>query len=46
MARQEKMSEMGYAGDPSNYDKVKINEHIEDITQRYVNAIMAKRGSV
>ncbi len=41
--RTREMSEMGYAGDPSRYDTVRIDEHIEDVTKRYVDAIIDAR---
>lgn len=43
--KTKELSGMGYMGDPANYDSVRIKEHIADITDRYVRAILKKRGS-
>lgn len=43
--KTKEMSQNGYVGNPSAYDKVKIDEHIVDITNRYMKAILDKRGN-
>lgn len=39
------MSPNGYAGNPAAYDTVKIDEHIADTANRYMKAILDKRGN-
>ena len=41
--KTKEMSDNGYIGNPSVYDQVKIDEHIEDTVNRYMNAILHKR---
>ncbi|MBN1500166.1 MAG: creatininase family protein [Spirochaetes bacterium] len=43
--KTEKLSAMGYMGNPANYQNVKIEEHINDITVRYTEAILKKRSA-
>lgn len=43
--KTKEMSLNGYIGNPSLYDRVKVDEHIEDMANRYVNAIVEKRGN-
>ncbi|MBN2435517.1 MAG: creatininase family protein [Spirochaetes bacterium] len=44
--KTKEMSKDGYIGNPSAYDQVKINEHIEDTANRYIEAISNKRKNV
>jgi creatinine amidohydrolase len=41
--KTKEMSANGYIGNPAEYDKVRIEEHIDDTASRYVNAILNKR---
>ena len=41
--RTKEMSKNGYIGNPSAYDQVRIDEHIEDTANRYIQAILDKR---
>ena len=41
--KTKEMSKDGYIGNPSVYDQVKIDEHIEDTAKRYMKAILDKR---
>jgi len=40
--KTQELSELGYLGNPSNFENVKVEEHIKDITKRYVDSIMKK----
>lgn len=42
--KTKELSVMGYAGNPANYDKVRIDEHMEDTVRRYTGSILAKRN--
>lgn len=42
--KTKEMSANGYVGNPSAYDQVRIDEHIEDTATRYMNAILGKRS--
>jgi len=41
--KTKEMSVNGYVGNPSAYDKVRIDEHIDDTANRYMKAILDKR---
>jgi creatinine amidohydrolase len=43
--KTKEMSVNGYVGNPALYDQVKIDEHIEDISNRYMQAIVNKRAN-
>jgi creatinine amidohydrolase len=37
------MSPNGYVGNPSKFDEVQIEKHLNDVSERYVHAILQKR---